>query len=140
MLEDHCGMLIKKINDALSKDANNRLKNENLTTTQIGMLMILSEKGDGSLSMKELEKELHVAQPTVVGIVSRLEQKGYVCSFGDPNDKRIKIVQITENGRKQCENAYSVMEDTERMLMSGMTSDERKQLIRLLNKVYFNLE
>lgn len=139
MKRDACGLLIKQINDALEKNANNRLRSEDLTQSQVSLLMELRNKDDGKLSMKDLEKVLHVAQPTVVGIVSRLEQKSYVCSLGDTDDKRIKIVQITEEGIRKCESAGKVMEDTERRMLRGMTKEEQLETKRLLGMIRNNL-
>lgn len=48
--------------------------------------------------MKELERYFGVAQSTIAGVVSRLEQKGFVEAFGDAADKRIKVVHITPAG------------------------------------------
>lgn len=138
--ENTVGMLIKQINDSLEKSANNQLRNDNLTITQVGTLVILSEAEDGEMTMKELEKALHVAQPTVVGIVKRLEQKDLVHSGGDAGDRRIKIVRITGSGRKSCSKANRIMKETEERLLSGMDQQERQELVRMLKVVLGNLQ
>ena len=91
-----CGGLIKQFNDALSRRANNSLRKDDLTMTQLGVLLILNETPEGRMNMNELEHALHVAQPTAVVIVKRLEHKGFIESCCNPEDKRIKIVTITE--------------------------------------------
>ena len=65
-----------------------------LTISQLGMLLNLNGSVDGKLPMKELEAALHVVQSTASGIASRLESKGIIESFGDPDNKKIKIVGI----------------------------------------------
>ena len=69
--------------------------------------------------MKELERKFCVAQSTVAGIISRLEQKGFVEAFGDASDKRIKLVHITPDGEACCREAAGYMAEAEQMLLHG---------------------
>ena len=72
------GQLIKLLHDRLEKQANNTLRGKDLTMMQISVLMELQEAEQKQRSMKELERKFCVAQSTVAGIISRLEQKGFV--------------------------------------------------------------
>ena len=81
--------IIKQINDDLERSANNRLRSIDMTMAQFGMLYNLYESKTGKLTMKDLERELHVAQSTATGIATRLEKKGKVENFASPDDKRI---------------------------------------------------
>lgn len=84
MKEDtSCGMLIKQINSALEKNANNTLRKQDLTFAQVSALLAIRDFPVQRISLKELEKILHVAQSTTAGIIYRLEQKGLVTAFGD---------------------------------------------------------
>ena len=75
MKDESCMILLKQINDGLEKFSNNIVKEEGLTFTQINVMNLLAKSKRGEMTMKEIEKKLHVAQPTVVGIVKRLSQK-----------------------------------------------------------------
>ena len=130
------GILIKKIHDNLEKKINKSLKDSDLTMSQMEALIILSEHTDGQMSLKALEHELHVAQSTAAGIVSRLEQKGFIEAYGQSDDKRIKNIRITENGMKYCESAAKDMDKVERELLKNLTEDEKNTLNQLLGKIY----
>ena len=93
-----CGLLLKQIHDEMSKNANNALRSQNITLAQLEVLDLLDQAPEGRYSLKELEQILHVAQSTAAGIISRLEQKGFVEGLGDAEDRRIKRVQITPAG------------------------------------------
>ena len=134
-LEQTCGMMIKKINNTLEKNANNDLRSNGLTLTQMAALIQIMHTSEKQLSLKELEKALCVAQSTAAGIVSRLEQKGFVLSLGDAADKRIKLVRITDSGKQYCEAARQRMTDAETQLLSVLTDAERGSLYSLLEKV-----
>ncbi|WP_323089430.1 MarR family transcriptional regulator [Allobaculum sp. JKK-2023] len=134
-----CGQMIKQIHDDLEKRANNAMRKQDLTFTQVSALLTLLNFPEQKATLKELEKALHVAQSTTVGIVNRLEHKGLVNSFGDPSDRRIKLVQITPEGKQCCRQAQDNMKETEASLLSPLTKEEQKTFISLLRKVSKNL-
>lgn len=134
------GFCIKQIHDRLEKQANNAMRSSDLTMMQVSVLMTLQESAEQQLSMKELERCFGVAQSTIAGIVSRLEQKGFVEAFGDAADKRIKRVHITTAGEKCCAEAACHKEEAEKKLLKGFSEGERKLLGELLEKAARNLE
>lgn len=54
----HCGELIKRLNDALGRKANNTLMCDDVTLSQIKVLATISEAADETITLKELEKLL----------------------------------------------------------------------------------
>lgn len=130
-----CGLLIKQIHDELEKNANNALRRDDLTLSQISVLMELDKAPGKQMELKELEKSLHVAQSTAAGIAKRLELKGFVESAGSPEDRRIKIIHITAMGMEYCRKAENNMRTEELSLTSALTETERVILISLLQKV-----
>jgi len=113
---------------------NNELREEGLTMSQMRVLVILDEKQNKTASMKDIEKELAVAQPTTAGIIRCIEEKGLIIYLSAPENKRAKWIQLTEAGKEKCRIAYSHMEATEKKLLSGMTEEEGKQFLELLKK------
>lgn len=138
--EISCGMLIKQISSTLEKNANNTLREQDLTIAQVSALLTIRDFPDQQISLKELEKLLHVAQSTTAGIVKRLEQKGFVTGFGDDSDKRIKLVKMTPLGEQYCKRAEQNMSEAEENLLSGLTETEKSIFNNLLQKVQKTLE
>lgn len=136
---DSCGKLIKLINDEMRKNANNAMRSQNMTMSQFGALLELDQSPEKRRSLKELEQSLHVAQSTAAGIVSRLEQKGYVEAFGDAADRRVKLVRITPAGCACVVNAEKDMAQAEQKLLSALTETEREIFYVLLQKVRSSL-
>ena len=134
-----CGILFKQINDALYKNANNKLRKDDLTLSQIMLLSKLDQMPGESASMKDLEKILQVAQSTTVGIVARLEQKGFVESYGDAVDRRIKRVHLTVAGKHCCRKADSHMDMDEQWLLHGFSAEEREQFYSYLKRAHHNV-
>ena len=130
-----CGKLIKQIHDELQKNANNAMRSLDVTMVQLDALMELDRCTEKQLSLKEVEQRLHVAQSTAAGIISRLEQKGFVEGFGDAADRRIKLVRITPAGAACAKEAQAQMAGAEAQLLSGLTETERGIFCALLKKV-----
>lgn len=130
-----CGLLIKQINDKLQKDANNALRSQGITITQLETLVELDRAPGGQRALKELEQILRVAQSTAAGIIARLEQKGFAEGFGDAGDRRIKRVRITPAGAACVCAALHHRVEVEEMLLSGLTETERDSFYTLLKKV-----
>lgn len=135
-----CGKLIKQISDELRKRADNKMRSQDMTMAQIGALLVLYHTPEKQLTMKQLEKELHVAQSTAAGIISRLEQKGLVDGCSDAEDKRIKLVRITQAGIGRVLETEQEMTYAEDTLLSGLTETEREILYSLLKKVRDSLK
>lgn len=129
------GFLIKQIQDGIEKHANNDLRENNLTMVQNRVIMLLHMSPDAAKSLKELEKEFNVSQPTMAGIIRRLTDKGYVTTFGDPSDKRIKIVRLTGVGIERGNEARKYIEKMEAKLLSNLSQEEQIQFRQLLLKV-----
>ena len=133
------GQLIKLLHDRLEKQANNTLRAQDLTMMQISVLMELQKTEQKQLSMKELERKFCVAQSTVVGIISRLEQKGFVEAFGDAADKRVKLVHITPAGEACCKKAAGYMEQAEQTLLRDFSEEEKTMFNLLLARAAENM-
>lgn len=130
-----CGKLIKQIHDEMKKNANNALRTQDMTLSQLDALMELDLAPEKQLSFKELEQRLHVAQSTTVGIIARLEQKGLVEGFYDAADRRVKLVRITPAGTERILAAEQGRAAAEQKLLSGLTETERDIFFALLKKV-----
>lgn len=68
-----------------------------LTMQQFKVVMILSMQG--SVSGQELAQQLGVGLGTVTGIVDRLIARDLVDRREDPDDRRIRRIGLTEQGR-----------------------------------------
>lgn len=133
---DRTVSLIKLISEVVEKKRNSILKEYDMTDAQIQILIALGFSETGECSLKELERFFLVAQSTMAGIVSRLEVKDLVESFTDTRDRRIKKIRLTQKGKKVIEQTQEIIGDAENWLTSELTETEKKELIRLLLKVY----
>ncbi len=116
--------MLKQINDSLAKKANNELKESDLTMMQVSALLTLKKRDNGEMTLKAMEKFFSLSQPTVAGLIMRMEEKGIVDSFTDKSDRRVKIVRLTQKGEECLSRASVPMENAESTLVSGLSDDE----------------
>ena len=130
------GWYIKRIDNALEKEANSNLQALNLTMQQNRVLIQLAHAEGNTLSLKALEERFGAAQSTVAGLVSRLEKKGLVEPLSDPADRRIKLVRLTEEGARLHAVSRQNVVDSEEWLTALLTDEEKQMLLTCLKKVY----
>ena len=127
-----CAELLKQINDGLTKHLNNELKKYEITFSQLNLLTLLFEQESRALSPTELKNILRVAQPTIAGIVKRLNEKEYINIITNPDDSRKKMVKLTEAGEECCKAAETYKVQTEEKLLSGLSKAEQEYLFSFL--------
>ena len=129
-MKNDFGYLIKRINDKLAVRADAELKQYHLTMSQGRVFLYLSSRG-GQATQKEIETFLGVAHPTVVGLVSRMEQSGYVTCW-PCEDGRNKNVKLTVQAEALDKDMQRNRLESEQMLLSPLSPEEREQLRKLL--------
>ena len=133
------GYLIKSINDKLKAKADADLKHYHLTLAQSRVFAFLHSNG-GQTTQKEIEVFLEVSHPTVVGIVSRMEQNGYVTSWIDKHDRRNKIVKLTKQAKMLGVDMEHNIFANEQMMLSSFSDSDIERLREMLLTIYKNLE
>ncbi len=92
------GLLIKKIDRTLRRNAENDMKKIGLTLSQVDVLHFLIDSGRMTASQKEIEDFLQVSHPATSGIIGRMEKAGLVSTEISINRRMTKSVTITEKG------------------------------------------
>jgi len=130
------GWFLKRIDNAMEKEANQNLQALNLTMQQNRVIIILAHAEEHTLPLKALEERFSAAQSTVAGLVSRLEKKGLVEALTSPSDRRIKLVRLTEEGLALHAKGRQGVIDSEARLTALLSEEEKAQFLHLLEKVY----
>lgn len=88
------------------------------------MFMLL----DGPANLSELAEYQNVSLPTMSRSVSRLENIGWIKRSRDPHDRRVTLIELTEDGCRRLEEMAQVAEETIGGLMKSTPADDRKTL------------
>lgn len=135
-----CGILIKQINDNIARLANNELRQNNLTLSQLRYLEYIYTNKGTPVPFKYLEKHFEVSQPTVAGILRRLENKKLVKTKQSESGGKAKTVCLTSKGMALYESAEERRLETEIYLLSPLKDDERIEFQDTLVKVLKHLK
>nr|MCR5552608.1 MarR family transcriptional regulator [Oscillospiraceae bacterium] len=87
------GPRIKRVNNVLDFWRTQDMERLGLTSTQGYLLGWLTRNADRSVTPSELGRSFKLSQPTISGILQRLEAKGFVTMEADSNDRRRKYVR-----------------------------------------------
>lgn len=135
-----CGLLIKNIDLCLAKKANNSLIDDDITLSQLRFLSYLYEKDGYTASLKEMERFYDVSQPTVAGMMKRLERKGLVSTSPDPRDRRAKNATLTARGKNLLKHQETFHCMTQNTLLEPLAPEERIAFMDMLQRVWENIK
>ena len=133
------GFLIKQINNVFEKELNERLKDTGITASQCAVLDYLFRTSKEEVSQRDVEKNLNLKNPTVTGILKRMDEKGYILCVPNANDKRKKNIYLTEKAYDIRRRMEADRRKLDRELTRGMTKREVDALRRNLEKVLYNI-
>lgn len=131
-------MLIKIISEQGERNLNRLLKELDVTAPQMRALYTIQTAGE-PIPEKQLEERLYISQPSTVGLVRRLENKGLLMTTPSPNDGRSILLQLTPKGEAVCQQSKQAMEYGRTCMERGFSEEEKRQLHNLLYQVYENM-
>jgi DNA-binding MarR family transcriptional regulator len=93
------------------------------------------------IDVTRLSEIMDFDRSTLGGVMERLELKGYVRRRATVEDKRIKLLEVTKQGRALLDEIEPHVERAQRRILDGLASEDQRALLRLLTRlVEFNAE
>ena len=111
-----------------------RLKPMGLSQARWRTLLHLS-RADEPITQAELAARLGVEEPTLVNLLHRLEDAGWVKRVALPHDRRCKTVKLQPRARRVINQIDATARDLRRELVRGIRRDELETCMRVLNAV-----
>ena len=133
------GFMIKQINNVFEKELNERLKDTGITSSQCAVLDFLFHTSKEEISQRDVEKGLNLKNPTVTGILKRLDAKGYILCVPNMEDKRKKNIYLTEKAYDIQRKMEADRKKLDKELTRGMTKREVEALRKNLEKLLYNI-
>ena len=126
---------MKNIVFHMKKEVDNNLRKYNLTIVQLLLLMYLKENRDKEIIQKDLCEKLSLKHSTVIEILKKLEEKGYI----HKETYYKSIITITDEGLKIIDKVGAKKGFIEDKLLEGFTKEEIDKLSIQLDRIYNNL-
>lgn len=128
-------ILIKKASLVFDKISNQLLTPYDLTNSQFKILMELMHAPASSVRQADIENKFAMTNPTVTGLVQKLEAKDMVKRMPHPEDKRSKVLVLTDRAMGMKEELLALADNLEQQMTKNLNDDEREQLAALLLKM-----
>ena len=135
---ENIGYLIHMIDNRIKADIDAQFKKHNLTFSQSQVLHLL-EKHGGSISQKQLQELMNVSHPTMVGLVSRLEDNHFVETKYDESDRRNKIVSMTKEVAELRKDFLAGREKHQTKMLKGISDEELDEVKDILHRILDNI-
>lgn len=88
---------------------------------------------------RDIEQAFQLSHPTVSGILTRLEKKGFIEFRPDEADRRCKRIYILPKGMELDETMHRTIRATEDRLVQDFTPEEKEQFTQLLLRAIHNM-
>ena len=135
----HYGHLVRILHWCCDQTMTEALNKMDLTASQGRLMAFVAHRGQQPTYARDVEQALRLTHPTVSGLLSRLEQKGFVELTTDPNDRRSKRIVISEKGLACHERMHATIMENESRIVQGFTEEEKALLAQLLQRAIENV-
>lgn len=137
LLDESLGFVINKTALALKSELDKNLRSLDITAVQFMVLKRLWEE-DG-LNQKEIAQRTFKKTAEITHIIDKLELKGLLTREQSPHDRREYRIHLTPKGqnleKEATHAAFKTLEDS----LQGISEQECRQLLALLEKIFTNL-
>jgi len=106
-------------------------KSTGLSMPQFGLLMQMHHKG--ACGMSEVSERFDITPAAASQLVDKLVQNGFVQRVEDPNDRRAKLLSLTDKGRELIQQGIEERYRWVEELAGKLTDEERAQVSEALN-------
>jgi len=133
LIEDQILVALRRVTRAIDLRSRMLLQDYGLTTPQL--LTLLAVARLQPVTATAVAREVHLGQPTVTGILSRLERRGWIQRVRGERDRRSISISLTEAGQQALEKAPSLLAPRFREMFRQMQDWEQTQLLSSLQRL-----
>jgi DNA-binding MarR family transcriptional regulator len=101
---------------------------------------LLLFQGERYLTVKSIASRLDVAKSRVTKLINGLLAKGYVERIDDPKDTRVKLISLTQAGRKKIQEVESFHLSLHKKLIQCIDPEDRGELLSYLEQLRNGME
>ena len=136
--ENSIGFVIYSASKMMQKAFDLELRNKtgiNLVQSKV----IFALNMQSGPTQRELAEKIGVESPTLVPIIDKMEQDGYVKRKNDPNDRRIKRIYATAKADSMWDSMMECAAQIRKTSTSDLSEHEIKSAMGVVKKMTENL-
>ena len=140
MMQERCsyGLLFKQLSLAFENNLQREAARYDLTPAQASILIYL-DAADHPVNQRELERYFKLSNPTVTGLMKRMEAKGFIRRVANPADGRSKYIQLTPKALEVSSSVRNNLHMLETTMMQDLSEEEEilfhEMLVRVLKRI-----
>lgn len=137
--QDSVVSLISHLHTVTADFTNRRLPENGKFVSSHGFILYLLSI-EKQLSKKEIAERINRDKSTTTVLIRRLVEEGLVEETSSPDDNRIKLISLTEKGRRMNSMTGEISKSLLDVCYRGFTKEEKSTLLSLLLKMNSNVE
>jgi MarR family transcriptional regulator for hemolysin len=111
-----------------------RLRPLGLSQGKWRTLMLLSQGGN-KLTQKEIAERMGIEEPTLAGLLNRLQNDGWIKRRESPNDRRCKIIHLQRGSKPVLAKIFDAAHGLRHELIEDVPPDDLEACIRVLTRI-----
>jgi DNA-binding MarR family transcriptional regulator len=131
--EDQIVAALRRIMHAVELHSRRLVERVGLTGPQLAVLSMAAKVGPRPTG--ELARLVHLSQPTVTGILDRMERRGLVQRVRAQQDRRTVNISVTDAGRELLERAPSLLQNQFRQELEKLRDWELTLMLSTLQRI-----
>lgn len=131
---DEFGLMLFGTARAWRTRLDKRLRPLGLSQGKWRTLIHLSYGGD-KLTQKEIAERMGIEEPTLAGLLNRLETDGWIKRQESPNDRRCKIVHLRKRSKAVLAEIFSTAHELRDELLENVPRNELEICMRVLRRI-----
>lgn len=133
-LQDLMGYHLKRASIFDLQGAVAAMESTGLRTVPASVLLTIVEHP--GISAAEICRMLGMQRANIVPILADLDKRGLFLREADPDDHRVQRLFPTRKGKEQSDTLLQMLSDHEDRMLARLSAGERKDLRRLLAKIW----
>ncbi len=129
----HVFLIVWKTYRALLARAERSMKQLGLGDSDFRVLEALLHKGP--LPVSVIGEKVGLTTGSITSAVDRMEVRRLVLRKANPDDRRLRVVELTARGRKLIEQAFATHQGDMEAAAAALSGPERVALVELLKKL-----
>lgn len=134
-IDERVMMAIVRVAEGFKKNSSAVVKKWGLTFSQYNLLRVLDASENGQNTMRNVNRIMLVSSANMTGIAKRLEKNGFIIRTSDPNDDRLKRLQITPAGIQVLKDISERKERSLRRYLMKYSDEQKSALMETLREI-----
>lgn len=109
------------------------INNQDLTLNEFSILLRI--RFQGVATQHDLVKLFKVSGAYIAKLLSKFEDYGYIIRKEDPQNRRKKLVKLTDDGIKKTDELIDIIQGWEDKVTANISEEELKTLKKILYKI-----